>query len=216
MNYGDYLFEQEDEISLTDKLLLMDRALMQVHSENKFISSSLLDAYIIRDEENPKNDKIDPSSIAVDVFDAEKNDKDFGQDIMELAAIGISAYNRFGEDQGFPTYYTNPSFIANLTNIEELEKYLRTPNMPDEVKDYYRNLFTLLNIGYMSSYLQEKMAAGGKGNVRVLNYSTPEGRAIANNQEQTNGFASIISIPAVLAIVYILSMIVIIALKLFK
>ena len=69
MNYGDYLFEQEDEISLTDKLLLMDRALMQVHSENKFISSSLLDAYIIRDEENPKNDKIDTSSIAVDVFD---------------------------------------------------------------------------------------------------------------------------------------------------
>ena len=50
MNYGDYLFEQEDEISLTDKLLLMDRALMQVHSENKFISSSLLDAYIIKDD----------------------------------------------------------------------------------------------------------------------------------------------------------------------
>ena len=46
MNYGDYLFETDDEISLTDKLLLMDRALMQVHHDGKFVSSNLLDAYI--------------------------------------------------------------------------------------------------------------------------------------------------------------------------
>ena len=122
-------------------------------------------------------------------------------------------------EESLKTIYDIQNLVNNTnlsSSFEELEQYLRTPNMPDEVKDYYRNLFTLLNVGYMSSYLQEKMAAGGKGNVRVLNYSTPEGRAIANNQEQTNGFASIISIPAVLAIVYILSMIVIIALKLFK
>ncbi len=209
MNYGDYLFDQEDEISLTDKLLLMDRALMQVHHDGKFVSSSLLDAYII-------DDKIDPASIERDVFDPEKNDKDYAQDIMELAAIGICAYNHFGESEGFPKYFTSPEFIASLTDINQLEMYLNRSDIPEEVKDYYRSVFTLFDIKYMTSYLEEQQKNGGKGNARVLTYSTPEGRAFANNQEQNAAFASIISIPAVLAIVYIISMLVIIVVKVLK
>lgn len=208
MNYGDYLFETDDEISLTDKLLLMDRALMQVHHDGKFVSSNLLDAYII-------NDKIDPSSIESDVFDPEKNDKDYAQDIMELAAIGICAYNRFGESEGIPKYFTSPEFIASLTDINQLEMYLNRADIPEEVKNYYRSVFTLFDIKYMTNYLMEQQKNGGKGTEMVKSYSTPEGRAFANNQEQ-NGFAPIISIPAVLAIVYIISMLVIILVKVLK
>ena len=205
MNYGDYLFDQEDEISLTDKLLLMDRALMEVHHSGKYISSNILDAYIY-------DNKIDPKSISLDVFDSEKNDKDFAQDIMELAAIGICAYNRFGEYEGFPKYFTSPEFIASLT--DNVEMYLQREDIPEEVKDYYRSIFTLLDIKYMTNYLEEAKK-GGKGNARVLQYSTPEGRAFAQQNEQ-NAFASIISIPAVLAIVYIISMLVIILVKVLK
>ena len=68
----------------------------------------------------------------------------------------------------------------------------------------------------MTSYLDEQQKNGGKGNVRVKQYSTPEGRAFANKQEQTAAFASIIAIPAVLAIVYIISLVVIIIVKALK
>lgn len=204
MNFGDYLFEQDDEKSLTDKILLMDRALMEVHGRGMYVSSNLLDAYIY-------DDKIDPSTVALDQFDSEKNDKDQAQDIMELAAIGICAYNRFGEYEGFPKYFTSPEFIAGL--MDNVEMYLQREDIPEEIKDYYRNTFTLLDIKYMTNYLQEQQKNnGGKGTAIVKTYSTPEGRAFANNQEQ-NAFASIITIPAVLAIVYIISLVVIILVK---
>ena len=205
MNYGDYLFDQDDEISLTDKLLLMDRALMEVHHNGRFVSSNLLDAII-------NDNKIDPSSVSLDVFDGEKNDKDYAQDIMELAAIGICAYNRFGEYEGFPKYFTSPEFIASLT--DNVEMYLQREDIPEEVKDYYRSVFTLLDIKYMTNFLEEQKK-GGKGNARVLVYSTPQGKAFAQQNEQ-NAFASIITIPAVLAIVYIISMLVIILVKVLK
>ncbi len=203
MNFGDYLFEDDDEISLQDKILLMDRALMEVHSRGMYVSSSLLDAYIY-------DNKIDPSTVELDKFDAEKNDKDQAQDIMELAAIGICAYNRFGEYEGFPKYFTSPDFISSL--MDNVEMYLQREDIPEKVKNYYRNVFTLLDIKYMTNYLDEQQKNGGKGNARVLQYSTPEGRAFANSNEQS-AFASIITIPAVLAIVYIISLVVIILVK---
>ncbi len=202
MNYGDYLFDREDEISLVDKLLLMDRALMEVHQSGKYVSSDLLDAYIY-------DNKIDPSSIELDTFDPEKNEKDYAQDIMELAAIGICAFNRFGEYEGFPKYFTSPDFISGL--MDNVEMYLQREDIPEEIKDYYRSIFTVLDIKYMTNYLEEHKK-GGKGNARQLVYSTPEGRAFANNQDQ-NAFASIIAIPAVLAIVYIVSIVVIMLVK---
>ena len=206
MNFGDYLFEQDDEKSLTDKILLMDRALMEVHGRGMYISSNLLDAYIY-------DDRIDPSTVEMDKFDSEKNDKDQAQDIMELAAIGICAYNRFGEYEGFPKYFTSPEFIASL--MDNIEMYLQREDMPEEIKNYYRSVFTLLDIKYLSNYLEDQQKNGGKGNARVLTYSTPEGRAFAYNQEQ-NAFASIITIPAVLAIVYIISLVVVILVKALK
>lgn len=206
MNYGDYLFENDDEISLTDKLLLMDRALMEVHNRGQYISSNLLDAYIY-------DNKIDPTTVELDKFDPEKNDKDYSQDIMELAAIGICAYNRFGEFEGFPKYFTSPEFIASL--MDNVDQYLQREDIPEEVKDYYRSVFTLLDIKYMTSFLEEQKK-GGKGNAKVLTYSTPEGRAFANNQEQQAAFTSIIAIPAILAIVYLISLVVIIIVKALK
>lgn len=207
MNFGDYLFDIDDEgLSLTDKLLLMDRALMEVHSRGEYISSNLLDAYIY-------NDRIDPTSVSIDKYDPEKNDKDYAQDIMELAAIGICAYNHFGEEEGFPKYFTSPEFIASL--MDNVEMYLNRDDIPEEIKDYYRSIFTVLDIKYMTNFLAD-YNKGGKGNARVLTYSTPEGRAFANNQDQNAAFTSIIAIPAILAIVYIISLVVIILVKVIK
>ena len=55
MKYGDYLFDSEDEeesLDLTSKLLLMDRALMEVHSKGYHVSSNLLNAEIINNQIN--------------------------------------------------------------------------------------------------------------------------------------------------------------------
>jgi hypothetical protein len=207
MNYGDYLFDNEEsDKTLTEKLLLMDSALMEVHRQGNYISSNILDAYIY-------DDKIDPSSVELDKFDSEINENAYSQDIMELAAIGICAYNHFGEYEGYPKYFTSPDFIASL--MDNVEMYLQREDIPEEIKDYYRSIFTLLDIKYMAPFLEEQKK-GGKGNARVLTYSTPEGRAFANNQEQQAAFTSIIAIPAILAIVYIISMVVIIFVKTMK
>ena len=209
MNYGDYLFDQEEsEKTLEEKLLLMDRALMEVHMRGEYVSSNLLDAIIV-------DDQIISSSMAFDKYDPEKDEKAQQEDILELAAIGICACNRFGEEEGFPNYYTSPDFISFLMTDNNVEQYLQKPFISDEFKDYYRYVFTLLKVDYLTVYINEQMK-GGKGNARVRQYSTPEGRAFAKEQDQNPGFASIIAIPAILAIVYIISMAVIIAVKVLK
>ena len=102
-------------------------------------------------------------------------------------------------------------FIIENKDGEELNIKKVSMDIPEEIKDYYRSIFTVLDIKYMTNFLEEQKK-GGKGNARQLVYSTPEGRAFANNQDQ-NAFASIIAIPAVLAIVYIVSILVIMLVK---
>ena len=209
MKYGDYLFDREEsELSLEEKLKLMDRALIEVHSKNEYVVSSLLEAQVV-------NDLIIPSSMSFAEYDPEIDKNAQQADILELAAIGLCACNRFGEEQGFPNYYYTPDFIAFLMTGNNVEKYLERPDIPQELKDYYRSVFTLLKVDFLNVYLNEQLN-GGKGEVRVKNYSTPEGRAFANKNDLNDGFTSIIAIPAVLAIVYIISMVIIIAVKLLK
>jgi len=206
MKYGDYLFdsEQEEELDLKDKLLLMDRALIEVHQNRMYVSSNLLDALIV-------DNKILPSSMTFASFeDNESLEKAQAQDIMELGAIGICAYNRFGEYEGYPKYFVEPSFVNGLLN--DVETYLKREGIPDDVKDYYRTIFTLLNFKYMTNYFAE-LQKGGKGNARVLVYSTPEGRAFANKENNSDGFTSIIAIPVILSIIYIVTVIIIVIAK---
>lgn len=208
MKFSDYLFDDEldenNKIDLTSKLLLMDSALMQLHASGKYVSSSILDAVII-------NNKIDPRSLQISQFDPNINENDYLQDIIELCAIGICAYNRMGENEGYPKYYTSPSFINGLK--ENIEPYLLKEDIPNEVKDYYRTIFTLLNFQYMNTYLEElKKSDGGKGKARQLVYSTPEGRTFVEDEKEA-AYSFILAIPAVLAISYILTMIIIFLLK---
>ncbi len=207
MKFGDYLFEngEEEKLDLTDKLLLMDSALMQIHQSGLFVTSNLLDAYIV-------DDKILPESIRCGKPDESPDglEKAQAQDLMELSAIGICAYNRFGEKEGFPKYFVEPSFVdALISSSAFLEQYLTKEGMPDESKDYYRTIFTLLQFKYMNNYFEE-LKKGGKGSARVLQYSTPAGRAFAQNNENPQGFTVIVAIPIVLAITYILTMLVIV------
>jgi len=209
MKFSDYLFDDgedyENPYDLTSKLLLMDSALMQIHASGRYVSSSLLDARII-------DNKIDPSSIQIDIFDAEKNENDYAQDIVELCAIGICAYNRMGENEGYPKYFTSADFIHGLS--ENIEPFLAREDIPEDVKNYYRTIFTLLDIKYMNNYLEEvKKNDGGKGSSKQLIYSTPEGRAFVNNNEGNSAFAFIIAIPITLVVSYVLTMIIILIIK---
>ena len=208
MKFSDYLFDDGEDLDepydLTTKLLLMDKALMQIHASGRYISSNILDAIII-------DNKIDPSSIQMDVYDPNLNENDYAQDIMELCAIGICAYNRMGESEGYPKYFTSPSFINGLK--ENVEMFLAREDIPKEVKDYYRTIFTLLNFQYMNNYFYEvQKGDGGKGNARQLVYSSPAGRAFVNNDKEA-AYTFILAIPAVLAVSYILTMIIIFVVK---
>ena len=73
----------------------------------------------------------------------------------------------------------------------------------------------LLEMKYMGSYLEErKRTEGGKGNAKQYVYSTPQGRAFANNNDNPNAFTFIIAIPITLAVSYILTMVVLALIKL--
>ena len=207
MMFGDYLFdneENEENLDLTSKLLLMDKALIEVHQRGLYVSSSLLDAQIV-------NNKINPGSMSFGRFDEpEALEKAQAQDIMELGAIGICAYNRFGEREGYPKYFVEPAFVNGL--IDNVDMYLNREDIPEEIKDYYRTLFTLLEFKYMTNYLEE-IKKGGKASARVLVYSTPAGWAFANNDNNNAAFTKIIAIPVILSIVYVATVLIIIIAK---
>ena len=202
MKFSDYLFyddDNEESLDLTTKLLLMDKALKQLHTSGRYISSRILDAVIV-------NNQIDPSSINIDVFDQDKNENDYYQDIIELCAIGICAYNHFGESVGYPAYYTSAEFIQGLEN--DIEPFLAREDIPDEIKDYYRTVFTLIKPTYMTDYLMEHQKDGDKGTARQLIYSTPEGKALASEDNEKAAYSMIVVIPFILATAYVFALII--------
>ena len=122
--------------------------------------------------------------------------------IYQLAKIGLMAYNNQVIDGKMNQEYFD--FIK-----DNLHNFNANGQIPEEIMEYYGEIFERLNIEYMNNYLMEKrQEKNGNQNTNVMKKSlaTDIGRAYA--KEDNNAFVSILFIPTLITLLYLIGLIV--------
>ena len=120
--------------------------------------------------------------------------------IYQLAKIGLMAYNNQVVDGRMNQEYFD--FIR-----DNLDKFNVNGKIPEEIMEYYGEIFERLNIIYMNDYLakkQQEVNGNQNSNVMRKSLATDIGRAYA--KEDNSAFVSILFIPSIIALVYIISL----------
>ena len=104
-------FNGKDKDTITDRLIILDKSIMDLHNNGLFVVGDLANINVI-------NDEITLASFKnkVDYINSGYNDNGVKKDILELCAIGICAYNDFN------VLYTSKEFISYL--IDNIDKFL--------------------------------------------------------------------------------------------
>ena len=123
--------------------------------------------------------------------------------IYQLAKIGLMAYNNNIVDGRMNQEHFD--FIR-----DNLEQFNTNGNIPEEVFEYYGEIFQRLNIGYLNDYLvkkQQEKSSQQNTNVMKKTLSTEIGRAYAH-EDNNNAFVNILFIPSLITLVYLLSLLI--------
>ena len=87
-----------------------------------------------------------------------------------------------------------------------VEEFNKQGNIPEEIYEYYEEIFRRLNVCYMNDYLVKKQQER-KGNqntsVKRKTLSTEVGRAYA---QEDNAFVNVLFIPTLITFVYLLGL----------
>lgn len=177
-----------DRDELTDMLILFDKSIMELHQNGYFVVSDMSDIEII-------DNQITLASFKnkIDYLNSGYNTSGDKQDILEVCAIGICAFNKFER------YFTNKEFISYL--IDNLEMFLENGNVPQIMQEYYIDVFARGNVDYLNNFLlthENDKGSSGKNSSRVYTKSTAVGRAFA---EKENAYADVLLLPAILVLV---------------
>ena len=171
---------------LTEKLILLDKSIMELHENGFFVVGDMADIDIIDDQVTLASFK-----NKIDYINSGFNNNGDKQDILELCAIGVCAYNRFDR------YFTNKEFISYL--IDNLEMFLENGQIPKLMQEYYIDVFARGKVEYLNNFMLGYDDKGsGKNNQRVYTKSTAVGRAFSDRDE---AYAKILLLPAILVLV---------------
>lgn len=176
---------------LTERLLMLDKSIMELHQNGYYVVSNLLDIEVIDGQitlESFKN--------KIDYLNSGYNDNGDKKDIMEMCAIGVCAYNRF------QTFYSNNEFLKYLS--ENFALFLENGNIPEDIAKYYELVFVNGNIDYMNSYFAKDNVGKGNNKERVYVKSTAIGKAFADKEA---AYANVLLIPAMVVLVYLIVLI---------
>lgn len=196
MKLRDYLVNISSE-ELTKRLTYLDKTLQDLHSHNYYVVGDLADIEIINDEVtlNSFKDKID-------YLDSGINENGRNKNIIELCSIGICAYNKLS------VLHTSKDFIEYV--IENVEMFLEHGNMPGIIQEYYIDVFNRGKIDYLNSFLSkntlDKEGESRNNSRGAYTKSTAVGRALS--EKDNAAYASILMLPALLAFIYMLAVIV--------
>ena len=182
--------ENRDE--LTQKLIMFDKSIMELHQNGYFVVGDISNIDIINNEVTLASfkNKIDYLNSGYNVNGDKKN-------IVDLCAIGICAYNKFDR------FFTNKEFVSYL--IDNLEMFLENGNVPNEMQEYYIDVFARGNVDYLNNFLlkyNSDKGNTGKNNSRVYTKSTAVGRAF--NTERESAYANILLLPAILVLIILI------------
>ena len=187
----------KDEIM--NRLILLDKSIKELHANNFYVVSDMTDIEIINNEvtlasfknkvdylKQPDGDGFNPNG-----------DK---QDILEMCAIGICAFNSFSH------FYSNGEFIKYL--IENIDMYLENGAIPREMRNYYVDVFMRGNVNYLNDFLLKSNEKDGtsKNNSKVYTKSTEIGKAFSERND--DGYTKILLLPAIVCLVFLIVIVV--------
>ena len=178
---------------LTERLMNLDASIMALHQNGFFVvnfDANNIKLYNGELSLSSFNDKIDYISSGFN----SNGDK---QDILEMCAVGICAYN------GFTNFYTNKEFLAYL--ISNFDKFSNNGKIPSEMLEYYESVLVNGNIDYLNNFMFKKKNENANsnqvlGNSNRLSKSTAIGKAFDNNRE--NAYVSVLILPALMVLIY--------------
>ena len=153
---------------------------------------------------NPKKIKLEYGRLTFNSFRDVINDIGISQNAKEINIfqenkIGLMAYNHMIVDGNMNQSHFN--FLQ-----ENLEKFNQNGNIPEEIYEYYEEVFRRLNITYLNDYLvkkQQEKQGNQNTNVRRKTLSTPVGRAYANDEA---AFVNVLLLPTLITFVYLLGL----------
>ena len=185
-------FKDESD-NLTSLLINLDACLEYIHNKGYYIYDF-----------NPKkilleNDRLTLNSFqnVITPINDLINTKEIN--IFQLCKIGITAYNSMVIDGNINQEYYD--FIRE--NIE----YFNNGKIPDDIYEYYQEVFLNSNIIYLNNYLnkKERNESNNQNSLsRRKSLTTDIGIAYTNNDD---AYVKILFIPSLLVFTYILSLI---------
>lgn len=191
------LFEKIEEIStdpvqLTNFLIQLDSWLEYLHNNNFYIYDF-----------NPKKIVLENGKLTFNSFrlvlgnlSACQNAKEIN--IFQNSKIGLFAYNHMPVDGNMNQEHFN--FLQ-----DNLEKFNQLGIIPEEIYEYYEEVFRRLKVCYMNDYLVKKQQANSNQNtnVRRKTLSTAIGRAFVNEE---TAYVNILFIPSILTLIYLIGL----------
>ena len=194
MKLRDYLMNISKE-ELTERLKYLDKAISELHSNGYYVVGDLADIEIINDEIT-----LDSFKDKIDYLNSGINENGKNKDILELCSIGICAYNKLS------VLHTSKEFIEYV--IDNVEMFLEHGNIPSIMQEYYIDVFNRGKVDYLNSFLDKNMdkEESGRNNSKSYTKSTAVGRAFS--EKENSAFASILLLPSLLALIYVLAVVV--------
>ncbi len=181
--------EEYDE--LTKVLINLDSCLEYLHNHG----------YCIYDF-NPKKIILENGKLTLNSFKSVINDIGVYQNSKEInifqnCKIGLTSYNNMPIDGNMNQDHYN--FIR-----ENLHKF--NNNIPEEIFEYYEEVFLNSNLDYLNNYLVKKRqeaVSNQNTNVRRKTLATDIGRAFVNDD---NAYVKVLFLPTLITFTYLLSL----------
>ena len=181
--------EEYDE--LTKVLINLDSCLEYLHNHG----------YCIYDF-NPKKIILKNGKLTLNSFKSVINDIGVYQNSKEInifqnCKIGLTSYNNMPIDGNMNQDHYN--FIR-----ENLHKF--NNNIPEEIFEYYEEVFLNSNLDYLNNYLVKKRqeaVSNQNTNVRRKTLATDIGRAFVNDE---SAYVKVLFIPTLITFAYLLSL----------
>lgn len=191
---GKYFTYNQDPEKARDIFIKLDSKMKSLHSEGKYIDINSNTIGISEDCDFLRTSK----GLTPELRQA---------NIESLAKLAVGTY--FSLPSG--TFYDYSNFpTENLRNyFDSIESNIPIA-YPDDI--YYREVLINGNMWYYNDYLDNlKKHSQGKGNNRVLSYSTPQGRAMSSKDE--SAFVNIAFYPIIISLFMVLSYMIYILVK---
>ena len=187
------LLEQVDKEELVDVLISLDSWLEYLHNHGFCIYDFNPRKIIL------ENGKLTFNSFRNVLNNIGINDSSRQINIFQDCKIGLMAYNNMQVDGNMNQEHFN--FLR-----DNLEKFNQNGQIPEEIYEYYEEVFKRLNVVYMNDYLvkkQQELNGNQNTNVRRKTLSTSYGRAYVSDDA---AFVNILFIPSILTLIYLIGL----------